>query len=75
MMRGWIMRFSSAINENAFKSAINENVFKNATKAGRIEEILEYVRERRKRIPCRQAKPRELAEIDLEIEFDDLDQE
>ena len=54
--------FSPAVSEKAFKSAVNESAFKR---------IIEYVRERRKRISCKEAEPGELAEASLEEEFDE----
>lgn len=69
------MRFSPAINQNIFKPAINENIFKSAVKAKdpseRIGEILEYIRERRRRIASKEAKSGDLLGTGLEEEFDD----
>jgi len=68
------LSFSSAINENVFKSVIKTEV---SLRKGerlsleKINEILKYIRERRARVVCKEARPGELAEIDLEEEFDD----
>ena len=79
--------FSSAINENAFKSAVNQNAFKRIVKTGpssrrdgrpspegiieAIDEAIEYIRKRRARLSGKEAKPGDLAEMDLEEEFDE----
>lgn len=39
-------------------------------KAEEINKALEYIKKRRARLPSKEARPGELAEIDLEEEFD-----
>ena len=64
--------FSSTVSKKAFKSAVNEDAFKRVVESKPSpEEVVEYIRERRKRIGCGEAEPGELAEASLEEEFEE----
>ena len=68
------LSFSSAINENTFKSVVKIGVSlrkRERLSPEKINELLKYIRERRARVVCKEARPGELAEIDLEEEFND----
>ena len=67
--------FSSTVSEKVFKSVIDENAFKRVVESKPSpEEVVEYIRERRKRIGCGEAEPGELAEAGLEEEFEEAEE-